>query len=251
MFWAQSPPSLVSAKVTSRLSSQLSVASSTTASGTDSQDTVVSAGAAVSHVGANSSVTVMVCDRLVEFPQASVAVQVRTSTCVPGHSSRPRISSSKLTDGLASQPSTAPRSATAGMSKQGTVTSSGRGSTNSGAVMSCCAMFWSQLAELSLPQLSVAVAVKVLIKENEPAQVSVVSWSVQVNSTDGAAPPQLSSAVMAGNPRASTLRSAMQSASADTVVSAGHSKDTVGGVSSYSWMNCSNMLALPQSSSKV
>ncbi len=100
--------------------------------------------------------------------------------------------------------------------------------------MSSCAMVWSQLTVLSFPQLSVAVAVNVRIKENEPAHATVVSWSVHVKSTEGGVPPQLSSAAMAGKPSASVDRSAMQLASAETVVSAGQSMDTVGGVSSYS-----------------
>ena len=75
-------------------------------------------------------------------------------------------------------------------------------------------MDWLQLTVVSFPQLSMAVAVNVRVKLKLPAQVIVVSWSVQDISTSGAAPPQLSVAITSDRPRASTERSALQSAAA-------------------------------------
>ena len=155
------------------------------------------------------------------------------------------------TAGMPSQASVAVSTAAAGTASQDTVASIGRASTNSGAAWSATPMDWLQLTEVSFPQLSMAVAVNVRVKLKLPAQVIVVSWSVQDISTSGAGPPQLSVAITSARPRASTERSAPQSASAASTVSAGQVMVAVGGVSSYSSMNCSNMLAFPQSSSKV
>ena len=143
------------------------VASSTAAAGTDSQDTVVSpAAASAVHVGANSSVTVIVCEWLAcvaagvhgRRPGAHERLSAWAVLCTEDFLCKPHLRGARRNR---------PRpvsSATAGMSKQGTVTSSGRGSTNSGCrgvLLRRCPGRSSPY--VSFPQLSVAVAVNVRV----------------------------------------------------------------------------------------
>ena len=72
------PSMRTSAKVTAGFGSQLSVAVTAAGDGTASHSTVASAGTLVS-AGGVVSCTVTTCEADVEFPQRSVAVQVRVS----------------------------------------------------------------------------------------------------------------------------------------------------------------------------
>ena len=101
------PAATLSEKVTVGIPSQLSVAVATpVAAGalSASQSIVVSAGQNIT--GAESSTIEIVCAHEVEFPQASVAVQVRVITCSCAHTP-PSAASENVTDGALSQLSVA------------------------------------------------------------------------------------------------------------------------------------------------
>src|SRR5687768_3680307 len=123
------------------------------------QSIVVSAGQLIT--GGVVSVTLMVCTQLEELPQASVAVQVRVMVWLPGQLPG-TVLSVKVTTGAGSQLSVAvalPVLLGSVEAEQSIVVSAGQLIT--GAVVSTTLMVCTQLE--SLPQLSVAVQVRVMV----------------------------------------------------------------------------------------
>jgi hypothetical protein len=140
------------------------------------QSAVKSAGI-LAKTGGSVSETVIFCEIEAEFPQSSVAVHVRIisyeSGQVPGN-----VVSEKVIVGVASQLSEAVGVAAAGICEHSTVASAGMPA-KTGARPSPTEICW--LAEVELPQLSVAVQVR--MTEKAFAQPPAMVVSTKVSST--------------------------------------------------------------------
>src|SRR6185295_11739451 len=174
---AQVPGVVASAKVSAGDASQASVAVAVAKLGDEVHSIVLGAGREAI-TGAVLSSTAIVCEAVEEFPQASVAVQVRVTEYsfaqVPGV-----VASANVNEGDASQASVAVAVANEGDEVHSIVLGAGR-EAMCGAVLSSTAIVCEAVEEL--PQASVAVQVRVT--EYSLAQVPGVVASAKVSAGD-------------------------------------------------------------------
>ena len=149
---------LTSSNVSDGFSSQASVAVATANSGVAGQLMVEAEGNSAI-TGAVTSCTLMVCEAVVLFPQASEAVQVRVTLYEPAQVPGV-VTSSNVSNGFSSQASVAEATANSGVAGQLMVEAEGNSAITS-AVTSCTLMV-CEAVEL-FPQASEAVQVRVTL----------------------------------------------------------------------------------------
>src|SRR5918994_854988 len=164
-----------SVKLTVIDGSQLSVAVTLAAVGIAAQSTVILAGTPAK-TGAVLSVTVMVWVAVAVLLQLSVAVQVRVIVPQP---STTLFTSVKVTVIVGSQLSVAVTLAAVGTAAQSTVVLAGTPA-KTGAVLSVTVIVWVAVAVL--PQLSVAVQVRVMVPQPSTTLFTSVKLTVIVGS---------------------------------------------------------------------